>query len=133
MARRNGYMMTVHQLVVQARATHTQMCLDAAMLAANEEFHMGPTRAEGFAASFSEALMEIATMTADDDGGIVVIKQRLDERLQKICGNKFQPWDVRYDGAKDIIHDAAVTRLQQRVQELKRENEKLREKLYGTH
>lgn len=35
----------VYQQVVQARATHTQMCLDAALIAANDVLQLGPGRA----------------------------------------------------------------------------------------
>lgn len=130
---RNGYMTTVHRQVVDQGATYVQMCLDAAMMAANEVLSMGPTRVPPFTTAYSCALTEIADMTVDDDGGIVVVKKHLDERLQKICGPHFQPYDERYEGAKDIIHDAAVNRLLQRIRELERENERLREALHGAH
>jgi len=68
---RNGYMTTVHRQVVDQGATYVQMCLDAAMMAANEVFSMGATRVPLFAASYSRALTEIADMTVDDDGGTV--------------------------------------------------------------
>lgn len=80
----------------ESRPVHTQMCLDAAMLAANEVLKMGPTYAESFAAAFSQALMEIAEMTVSDTRDLEYTKDKLDARLQKIVGEKFQPWDERY-------------------------------------
>lgn len=59
-----------------------QMCLDAAMIAANEVFNMGPSRVEAFCNAFSED-MEYT-------------KAKLDQRLKQICGDKFQPWEERY-------------------------------------
>lgn len=85
--------------VANARATHTQMCMDAAMIAANEVFNMGPTRCQAFAEAFITAMNEIATMTVQDgktDKQLWYTKAKLDERLKQICGEHFQPWEERY-------------------------------------
>lgn len=97
--KRSGFMRAVTAQVANARAVHTQMCLDAAMIAANEVFNMGPTRCEDFACAFTEALNEIAHMTVNDakgDKDLWYTKAKVDDRLKKICGDKFAPWDERY-------------------------------------
>jgi hypothetical protein len=92
---------TVYQQVVQARATHTQMCLDAALIAANDVLQLGPGRAKEFADAYSQALTEIANMAVDDTRDLEYSKAKLDERLKQICGEHFVPWEGRYrcDGA----------------------------------
>lgn len=101
--KRSGYLQRVRRDVdrqlSESRSIHTQMCLDAAMIAANEVFNMGPTRAKAFADAFSSALREIATMTVQDgksDKQLWFTKAKLDERLKQICGESFQPWEERY-------------------------------------
>lgn len=101
--KRSGYLQRVRRDVnrqlMESRSIHTQMCLDAAMIAANEVFNMGPTRAKTFAEAFSSALTEIATMTISDgksDKELWFTKSKLDERLKQICGENFQSWEVRY-------------------------------------
>lgn len=101
--KRSGYLQRVRRDVnrqlMESRSIHTQMCLDAAMIAANEVFNMGPSRAKAFADAFSSALKEIATMTVQDgksDKQLWFTKTKLDERLKQICGENFQPWEERY-------------------------------------
>jgi len=89
---------TVYQQVVQARATHTQMCLDAALIAANDVLQLGPGRAKEFADAFSKTLTEIANMAVDDTKDLEYSKAKLDERLKQICGENFVPWEGRYRG-----------------------------------
>ena len=88
----------VYQQVVQARATHTQMCLDAALIAANDVLQRGPGRAKEFAEAFSATLTEIANMAVDDTKDLEYSKAKLDERLIQICGENFVPWEGRYRG-----------------------------------
>lgn len=101
--KRSGYLQRVRQDInrqlMESRSIHTQMCLDAAMIAANEVFNMGPSRAKAFADAFSSSLSDIATMTVSDgksDKELWFTKSKLDERLKQICGDNFQPWEVRY-------------------------------------
>ena len=101
--KRSGYLQRVRQDVnrqlTESRSIHTQMCLDAAMIAANEVFNMGPARAKAFADAFSSSLNEIADMTVSDgktDRELWFTKSKLDERLKRICGEYFQPWEERY-------------------------------------
>lgn len=99
MARRNAYLASVQAGIAASRHIHTQMCLDAAMIAANEVFNMGPTRCTEFANAFSDALNAIAKTTVDDaksDKNLWYTKDKLDERMKKICGEHFVPWDQRY-------------------------------------
>lgn len=73
-----------------------QMCLDAAIIAANEVLQLGPKRVQRFQEAFSEALNEIATMSVEDAADLVYTKEKLDNRLKPILGEHFLPWDERY-------------------------------------
>lgn len=79
-----------------------QMCCDAALIAVNDVFGAGPTRAQRFRKAFQDNVNEIARMTVDaakDDDEIVYVKAKLDERLKQICGDEFKPWEERYPHA----------------------------------
>jgi len=76
-----------------------QLAQDAAMIAANEVLQMGPGRAKEFAMAFTEAVNDIGTMMFEDeqdDKEFVYTKARVDRRLKEICGENFEPWEVRY-------------------------------------
>ena len=103
MPKRNAFLSAVekeaNRIVAATRHIQTQMCLDAAMIAANEVFNMGPTRCQEFASAFSEALKTIAETTikdGKDDKELWYTKDSLDKRLVKICGEHFVPWEERY-------------------------------------
>lgn len=101
--KRSGYLQRVRQDVnrqlMESRSIHTQMCLDAALIAANETLQLGPGRAKAFCDAFSATLSEIANMTVADgktDRELWHTKDTLDQRLRQICGEHFQPWEARY-------------------------------------
>lgn len=76
-----------------------QIAQDAAMIAANEVLQMGPKRAPDFAAVMRDTVNEIAgVMLKDqkDDEKFAYTRVVVDRRLKKICGENFQPWEVRY-------------------------------------
>lgn len=77
-----------------------QIDFDAACIAANEVFHMGPGRAKAFARAMMEAAHEIGNMFVEDSKGDVTLeysKTKLDERLLKIVGkDNFEPYEIRY-------------------------------------
>ena len=76
-----------------------QMCVDAAFLAAADVFEMGPGRCEKFGTAMMDYLHEMARLMVEDardDPGVVYTKEAVDRRLRKICGEKFEPWEVKY-------------------------------------
>ena len=76
-----------------------QLAQDAAMIAANEVLQMGPGRAKEFALAFTAAVNDIGVMMFEDqqdDKEFVYTKARVDRRLKEICGENFEPWEVRY-------------------------------------
>lgn len=80
--------------------TLQQMCIDAAFLAAADVFRMGPGRCESFGAAMTEYLHEMAQMILDDakdDPEMAYTREKVDGRLRKICGEKFEPWEARYE------------------------------------
>lgn len=79
--------------------TVTQMVVDAAFLAASDVFQMGPGSCEAFANAIKKYTNEMARMMVMDKQGdpeYIYTKEKVDERLKKICGEKFQPWRERY-------------------------------------
>lgn len=103
MPKRNAFLSAVdrraNRIVADSRHVHTQMCKDAAFLAANAVFNMGPSRAPEFSKAFDEALKEIALMTINDgkdDKELWHTKDTIDKELSRICGENFVPWDDRY-------------------------------------
>ena len=76
-----------------------QLAQDAAMIAANEVLQMGPKRAPDFAAVMRDVVNDISdVMLKDqkDDKKFVYTREVVDRKLKKICGENFQPWEVRY-------------------------------------
>lgn len=76
-----------------------QIVQDAAFLAAADVFRMGPGRCEAFGVAIREYVNEMARMMRADqqsDPEYVYTRAKVDQRLRKICGDKFEPWEVRY-------------------------------------
>lgn len=76
-----------------------QMCIDSAFMAANDVFQMGPGRCEQFGQAMTEYLMEMSSMMLEDaksDKDLAYTQEKVDQRLKKICGDKFVPWEERY-------------------------------------
>lgn len=76
-----------------------QQCVDMMMIAANEEYGLGPERLQRLEETFYEVFREYAKMTLDDakdDKTIEYTKDKLDRKLRQICGEYFKPWEERY-------------------------------------
>lgn len=92
-----------YKLLVQHSDNLVQQVMDAAFIGAAEVFHMGPGRCEAFGNATMEALHEIAALVNGDyadDRELVYAKEKVDQRLRTICGDKFDPWEVRYGRKK---------------------------------
>lgn len=77
-----------------------QEIIDAAFMAANDMFHMGPGRCEQFGRLiiyYRDEIVKIINSDYEDDKDLDFAKGMIDRRLQQICGDKFDPWEVRYD------------------------------------
>lgn len=102
--KKSGYMDSVERkyraLFQRKMDTLQQMCVDAAFLAAADVFQMGPGRCEAFGEAMMGYLHEMARLMVDDakdDPGMEYTKEKVDRRLRQICGEKFEPWEVRYE------------------------------------
>lgn len=76
-----------------------QIVQDAAFLVAADVFQVGPGRCEAFGVAVREYVNEMARiMRADqqNDPEYVYTREKVDRRLRQICGDKFEPWEVRY-------------------------------------
>lgn len=100
MAHKNALAATIQTAVdkaVRERVLiHTQMCLDAASMAANDVFNMGPSRAPQFAAAFSRYIQEIAHTADEDTPDLEYTWATMDKRLAQIYGEHFVPAKERY-------------------------------------
>ena len=90
------------KLVAEQTKPRLALGCDAAVIAANRVFHMGPGRAAAFAQAYNEAMEELATLFLDDarenkDAGIDYAKGKRDEIIRKIVGEEnFVPFDRFY-------------------------------------
>lgn len=77
-----------------------QIDCDAAMLAANEVFQMGPGRAKQFLEAMIKYVNEISELFLEDSKGDATLeyaKHTLDKRIVDVVGEEnFSPWDARY-------------------------------------
>lgn len=90
-----------HALFLGKMGTLQQMCIDSAFLAASDVFRMGPGRCEAFGTAMTGYLREMAQMMLDDakdDPELAYTREKVDGRLRQICGEKFKPWEARYEG-----------------------------------
>jgi len=102
---------TVKRLVAEQTRARLFMSYDAAILAANKVFHMGPGRAGAFQDAYNEAMEELAVLFLDDakdngDSEIAYAKGTRDARIRQIVGDGlFIPFDLGYGGAyMDELH-----------------------------
>lgn len=82
-----------------------QQSADAFYMAAADMFHMGPGRCERFGQLAMQYLDEIATLINsdyEDDKALTYSIAKIDRRMKQICGDKFEPWEVRYGKRKRI-------------------------------
>lgn len=77
-----------------------QMCMDSAMIAANEVLGLGAGRAKKFGRAYVDTVNEISkmlTVDSKDDATLSYSTSKIDERLRKIVGEEhFVDWDGRY-------------------------------------
>lgn len=76
-----------------------QMFVDGAFIAANKVLHMGPGRCEQFGTEMIASINELAALVvndAKDDENFEYAKAAIDRELKRICGDNFDPWEVRY-------------------------------------
>lgn len=74
---------------------HVQIGLDAACIAANDVFRMGPSRVEDFCRAYTQSYMEICKLITES--GLDYAAEVLDRRLRTICGELFTEGRVRYN------------------------------------
>lgn len=107
MARKNQMLILAERiardLVAEQTRARLMMGFDAAIIAANEVFHMGPGRAAAFATAYNDAMEELAAMyvdSGDGDRDMSYAKGKRDEIIRKIVGEEsFVPFDQAYTAA----------------------------------
>lgn len=108
MSRQSTVMVIANRMAKAIVADQTRIRLaigfDAAIIAANEVFHMGPGRAAAFANAYNEALNELADLFIRDvdengDRNLEYAKGKRDEKILKIVGEEnFAPFEKVYGG-----------------------------------
>lgn len=86
-------------LFLQWHGNLLQQNMDATLMAANDRYQTGPEDCGEFGGDILEYQREIAALINSDyqdDKELVYSKAKIDQRLEEICGDQFQPWDVRY-------------------------------------
>ena len=74
---------------------HVQIAADAAVIAANDVFKMGPARVQEFHDTFRSHYIEICELITES--GLDYAAEVLDRRLRPICGELFTEGRVRYN------------------------------------
>lgn len=107
MAKKQSSMMKIanemaRAIIADQTKARLAIAFDAAIIAANKVFHMGPSRAADFANAYSEALDQLADLyisDADDnrDKRLDYAKGTRDAIIRKIVGDdNFVPFDKFY-------------------------------------
>ena len=96
MARKNAYAKRLNAKRADRTIFLTQMCKDAALIAANEALGMGEGRCVSFSTAFDRVLNQIISTCLEDTPDIEYTKDVIDRQLKAICGKHFAPWEVRY-------------------------------------
>ena len=73
-----------------------QMCEDAAVIANNSLFGIGPRRSQDFVNEFRTVMNEIAEMSNNNGPDNDYARAKIDSTLSRIRGKFFIPWDQRY-------------------------------------
>ena len=76
-----------------------QQCDDVLLIAAADAFGFGAKRLVKLHEAFVDTFLEYADMVqydSKDDKETVYSKEKVDERLHKLLGDEFSPWEERY-------------------------------------
>lgn len=106
MAKKNMMLLMAQEmckkLVEEQTLVRLSMSFDAAIIAANKAFHMGPGRFPAFSEAYNEALQWLGDMFISDarenhDAQIEYAKGKRDQLILSIVGeNHFTPFDAFY-------------------------------------
>jgi len=100
MSRKNAHVRTIRREAGRLFDNYVmlvaQFGMDAAAMAAQEVFHMGPARAAEFSAAYQRAFNEIMDAVQDDTPDLEHTFALLDRRLQPIYGANFCTSEERY-------------------------------------
>ena len=105
MAKKNAFLekmaekQAMRELIIKLWTT--QLCMDAVTLALNDPEYMGKDvlgrkRINKLKKGIEKYYHEIIIGTTNDVKASYV-RSKTDERLEAICGEDFQPWEVRYE------------------------------------
>lgn len=88
-ARKDGFM-------VGQRFTR-QLCMDCMAIVLNREFGFGAERISRFYDAMSKQYADYADIWNKDTADVEYAKDTMDRALRQIWGDRFQPWEERYN------------------------------------
>lgn len=101
MAGKSGYLRKIYQAQEDGfrigQHFVRQLCMDLSAIVLNKEFGFGAERIARFNAAMSEMYGDYADTWNKDAKDVVYAKATMDRALQQIWGDRFQPWDERYN------------------------------------
>ena len=101
MAPKSGYLRAIEKAREEGFMTGQhftrQLCMDQAAIVLNREFGFGADRLQRFNAAMVEMYGTYATIWNSDSKDVEYSKAAMDAALKQIYGDKFQPWEERYN------------------------------------
>lgn len=73
-----------------------QLITDMSVIALNNVFGFGAERLKKYADEMLRVYEEYADIWNSDTADTEFSREKLDKKLRQICGEYFQPWEVRY-------------------------------------
>lgn len=121
MAKRNSYIFKLQATVKEnmriAQYTNERQCLDALIIALNEEFGFGKDRINRLLDAYIKARYEIADLFMDDryvnkDKELNYAKEKSDRAFRQIMGEQYPSFEKRYhfDIGKPMYEGGLVVR-----------------------
>lgn len=77
-----------------------QQMMDFVLIAAADEFGFGPDRLKRLNERAMQVATEYSTLLLEDvegDRDFEYTKAVIDRKLKQVCGENFEPWEVRYN------------------------------------
>lgn len=84
------------EALTDAQAFTAQIICDLMVIALHDKFGFGYDRCKRVTDEISENYSQYWKIWHEDTQDREYAKEVIDRRLKEICGDKFQPWEVRY-------------------------------------
>lgn len=85
-----------NEIITDAQAFTAQLICDLMVIALHDKYGFGYERCKKVTDEISENYSQYRKIWTEDTQDREYAKEVIDRRLKAICGDKFQPWEVRY-------------------------------------